>query len=151
MKVIIIGAGMAGLAAAAHLEQNGITDFLVLEARPQIGGRFLVEKHGKHSLHMGAQWVHGIHSRNSLFQLTKKYGILNEDMERDGFGDMDFTSFDIEHMYSTNRENIPEKCTKMAGEIHTRICTRLQQKFESNFFFNFFQFIFPNIFPFYLS
>ena len=132
MKVIIIGAGMAGLSAAAHLEQNGITDFLVLEARSQIGGRFLVQKHGEHSLHMGAQWVHGIHPRNSMFQLAKKYGILNEEMERDGYGDMDYQSFDIEHMYTQNREKIPEKCSIMAGEIHSRICTKLQQKFDEN-------------------
>ena len=60
MKVVIIGAGMAGLAAAAHLEQNGLKDYLILEARDTIGGRFFIQNHGKHTLHMGAQWVHGI-------------------------------------------------------------------------------------------
>lgn len=38
-KVLIIGAGVAGLAAANHLLQNGCKDFCILEARKRIGGR----------------------------------------------------------------------------------------------------------------
>lgn len=40
-KVIIIGAGMAGLSAANHLIKNGLKDFRILEARGRIGGRIL--------------------------------------------------------------------------------------------------------------
>lgn len=40
-KVIIIGAGMAGLSAANHLLQNGFNDFKILEARNRIGGRII--------------------------------------------------------------------------------------------------------------
>lgn len=40
-KVIIIGAGMAGLSAANHLIKNGLKDFQILEARGRIGGRIL--------------------------------------------------------------------------------------------------------------
>lgn len=40
-KVLIIGAGMAGLSAANHLVQNGLTDFKILEARSRIGGRII--------------------------------------------------------------------------------------------------------------
>ena len=43
MKVVIIGAGIAGLSAAEHLVQNGIEDILILEARDRVGGRFLIE------------------------------------------------------------------------------------------------------------
>ena len=38
MKVIVIGAGIAGLSAAYHLRQAGI-EATVLEARDRIGGR----------------------------------------------------------------------------------------------------------------
>ena len=38
-KVIIIGAGAAGLGAAQYLYQHGIKDILVIEARNRIGGR----------------------------------------------------------------------------------------------------------------
>jgi monoamine oxidase len=37
--VIIIGAGVAGMAAAHDLVQGGITNILVLEAQERIGGR----------------------------------------------------------------------------------------------------------------
>lgn len=40
-KVIIIGAGMAGLSSANHLAKNGCTDFAILEARNRVGGRII--------------------------------------------------------------------------------------------------------------
>lgn len=39
VKVIIIGAGIAGLAAATHLSQHDMNDYIVLEAQNRIGGR----------------------------------------------------------------------------------------------------------------
>ena len=36
-KVVIIGAGIAGLSAASELVQNGVTDVIILEARDRIG------------------------------------------------------------------------------------------------------------------
>lgn len=46
-KVIILGAGMAGLSAANHLIKNKHTDFLLLEARDRIGGRIVAYNAGK--------------------------------------------------------------------------------------------------------
>jgi len=43
-KVIIIGAGIAGLAAATHLSQHNMNDFIVLEAQNRIGGRICSSK-----------------------------------------------------------------------------------------------------------
>lgn len=37
--VIVIGAGVSGLAAAKLLTESGITDVLVLEAQDRVGGR----------------------------------------------------------------------------------------------------------------
>ena len=48
---------------------------------------------------MGAQWVHGVHSDNSVFNFAKKYGLLHENMPRDGLGDMNHESFELEHVY----------------------------------------------------
>lgn len=52
-KVLIIGAGMAGLSAANHLVKNGFNDFKILEARSRIGGRII-------SIEMGQQKVNFI-------------------------------------------------------------------------------------------
>lgn len=43
-KVIIIGAGIAGLAAATHLSQHDMNDYIVLEAQDRIGGRICATK-----------------------------------------------------------------------------------------------------------
>ena len=57
-KVIVVGAGFAGLIAARELEAAGI-DTTVYEARDRIGGRaWTDERLGGHALEMGATWVH---------------------------------------------------------------------------------------------
>lgn len=45
--VVIIGAGIAGLSAAALLLQNGKSNILILEASNQIGGRISTTNFGK--------------------------------------------------------------------------------------------------------
>lgn len=45
-KILIIGAGMAGLSAATHLLKNSETDFLIVEARGRIGGRIVAAQIG---------------------------------------------------------------------------------------------------------
>lgn len=40
-KILIIGAGMAGLSAANHLLKNAEPDFIIVEARGRIGGRIV--------------------------------------------------------------------------------------------------------------
>ena len=62
-QVIVLGAGVAGLACASRLVQSGITDVLVPEARGRIGGRMhtaRMESHGGIPVDMGAAWIHGV-------------------------------------------------------------------------------------------
>ena len=46
-KVIILGAGIAGLSVAKHLVKNNMLDFVVLEAKSWIGGRIHSEQKRK--------------------------------------------------------------------------------------------------------
>lgn len=46
-RVVVIGAGLAGLAAAKTLLENGFTNVTVLEASDCIGGRVLSVQHGE--------------------------------------------------------------------------------------------------------
>ncbi len=58
-KVIIIGAGFAGLAAAYQLYKKKV-DFVILEARNRIGGRVFshtIDEAEKLVIELGAEWV----------------------------------------------------------------------------------------------
>jgi monoamine oxidase len=56
-KVIIIGAGFAGLAAAYTLKQKGI-DFVILESRNRVSGRVFSHKMTDNlTIELGAEWV----------------------------------------------------------------------------------------------
>ena len=59
-KVIVIGAGMAGLAAAQELVKQG-HEVLILEGRDRIGGRvWTSNKWPDAPLDLGASWIHGV-------------------------------------------------------------------------------------------
>lgn len=74
MKVIIIGAGIAGITAALTLQNNGI-DVLILEARGRIGGRITkAEEFSDIPVDLGASWIHGVNG-NPLFEIAQKMNI----------------------------------------------------------------------------
>jgi monoamine oxidase len=57
-RVIVVGAGVAGLAAARRLAEAGRA-VTVLEARDRIGGRVLTERAFGAAIELGAEFVHG--------------------------------------------------------------------------------------------
>lgn len=58
-KVIVVGAGMAGLVAARLLRDSGFA-VTVLEARHRLGGRTWTDSSLGAPLDLGGSWVHGI-------------------------------------------------------------------------------------------
>jgi monoamine oxidase len=56
--VIVIGAGMAGLAAARQLHDDGY-EVVILEGRDRIGGRVYTNRNLGAPVDLGASWVHG--------------------------------------------------------------------------------------------
>lgn len=58
-RVLIVGAGMAGLAAAKTLQQAGY-EVLVLEGRDRLGGRIWTSREWADApIDLGASWIHG--------------------------------------------------------------------------------------------
>lgn len=55
-RIVIVGAGAAGIAAGTRLLEAGCTDVRVLEAEQRIGGRVNTVSYGDSVLDMGAQW-----------------------------------------------------------------------------------------------
>ncbi|MCX7877707.1 MAG: FAD-dependent oxidoreductase [Ignavibacteria bacterium] len=73
-KVIIIGAGLAGLAAAHRLRKKGC-EVTVLEARSRIGGRvFSYNITDDLVIELGAEWVGASHER--VINLCEEFGLI---------------------------------------------------------------------------
>ncbi|XP_056391849.1 peroxisomal N(1)-acetyl-spermine/spermidine oxidase-like [Hyla sarda] len=78
-RVVIIGAGFAGLGAAATLVKHGVTNLVILEALDRAGGRVLTHKpFGAAALELGATWIHG-QKGNPLYKMAKERGLLAEE------------------------------------------------------------------------
>lgn len=78
-KVIIVGAGIAGIAAANELKKAGI-DSLILEARDRFGGRICIDHSFGIPIGRGASWEHGMIQNpiNSLiYQFTTECFYIN--------------------------------------------------------------------------
>lgn len=58
-KVIIIGAGISGVAAGKTLQESGY-EVVILEARNRVGGRIWTDRSTGKALDLGASWIHAI-------------------------------------------------------------------------------------------
>ncbi len=72
-KIIVVGAGLAGLAAAQELVARG-EQVTVVEARDRIGGRVMTSRLWPNiPMDMGASWIHGV-DRNPISALSDTAG-----------------------------------------------------------------------------
>lgn len=102
-KFVIVGAGAAGISAAAKLLENGFKDILILEAQDRIGGRVNTVPFGKGNIDLGAQWCQG-EVGNVVYELVK------DDFE---FGDTAF-SHEKSLFYGSDGNSVDlNKCTKL--------------------------------------
>ena len=82
--VVVVGAGVAGLSAAAHLRAAG-TQVTVLEAGPRIGGRARTVHPavlGGAVLDLGASWLHAAHSNPLVALAGVEDGLVDSDALR---------------------------------------------------------------------
>lgn len=71
-RVLVVGAGLAGLAAAREFSDAGFK-VSVLEARDRIGGRVFTSRDWPWPLDLGASWIHGVED-NPLSRLADVAG-----------------------------------------------------------------------------
>lgn len=71
--VIVVGAGIAGLAAARRIHDAGLS-VMTLEARDRIGGRVHSQSHSGRVTDLGASWIHGIED-SELYDTVKEFGM----------------------------------------------------------------------------
>lgn len=67
-SIVVVGAGMAGLAATRALDDAG-WPVRIVEARDRIGGRVRTDRGWGTTLEMGASWIHGT-TDNPLMELA---------------------------------------------------------------------------------
>ena len=73
LPILIIGAGIAGIACAKKLQEKG-EKVIVLEAKPRIGGRINSKKIDSDIFDLGASWIHGIDD-NPIWAITQENDI----------------------------------------------------------------------------
>lgn len=118
-RVVVIGAGLAGLAAAKALLEQGFTDVTVLEASSCIGGRVQSVKLGHATFELGATWIHGSHG-NPIYHLAEANGLLEEttDGER-SVGRISLYSKNGVACYLTNRgRRIPKDVVEEFSDLY---------------------------------
>ena len=72
--VVVIGAGMAGLAAAQRLQAGGYK-VIVVEGRHRAGGRMWTDYSLGTAVDLGAAWIHGDAASNPLMKMVKQYDL----------------------------------------------------------------------------
>lgn len=79
VRVVVVGAGLAGLASAATLVKAGFVNVQILEAMGRSGGRVhTLKPFSQNIIELGANWIHG-QVGNPLYLLAQEQGLLMED------------------------------------------------------------------------
>ena len=74
-KVLVIGAGISGLAAAKNLNDSGY-DVTILEAKDRIGGRLYTDRSLGVPIEVGANWIHDNNPEtNPIMKIKKELGL----------------------------------------------------------------------------
>ena len=110
--VLVIGAGMSGIAAADFLDDKGLS-VLILEARDRIGGRIwtMYWDEAEKQIDLGASWIHGT-TNNPITKIAEDHGIelLETDMDSrvilgaNGEWIDDYTENEIDSLYTQFQE-----------------------------------------------
>lgn len=103
-KVIVVGAGMAGLATALHLQKHGV-EVQIIEAQAKVGGRIRTDRSLAIPFDEGASWIHGPR-RNPISNLARRAGA--ETFRTDDFN---LAIFD------TDGSQYPEEMLNQAEEL----------------------------------
>ncbi|KAG7458594.1 hypothetical protein MATL_G00222110 [Megalops atlanticus] len=131
-RIVVIGAGLAGLAAAKSLLENGFTDVTVLEASDRIGGRVQSVQHGQATLELGATWIHGAHG-NPVFHLAEDNGLLEHttDGERSVGRISLYTKNGVAHYQTNSGKRIPKDLVEEFSDLYNEVYELTQEFFKN--------------------
>jgi lysine-specific histone demethylase 1B len=154
-KVLIIGAGAAGLYAAYVLKSKGI-NFQVIEASANYGGRLAkLSGFANFPIDLGAQWLHGKNNlladfikksdtKITLDESDEKYWFNNQIVnslpndinavfaKEDNVADVSFNDFAIQEGFGIEYKNIVEGIAGDSGAAASNISAYWKVKEEEN-------------------
>lgn len=122
--ILVIGAGLSGLAAATQLAARGFTNVRVIEARDRIGGRICTDRSTGYAFDLGASWVqYSTDPTNPLLGMLKNLGVDPPVTNWDSLKVYDETSGAISTSTLTTGENTFEKDLTTVGNTITGLAT----------------------------
>lgn len=122
--VIIIGAGVSGLAAASKLREAG-KEVLVLEARDRIGGRLFTNKQFGTAVDLGASWIYDIDQNLLVKNFKSEFSLIP-------FGDL-MSRLGKQVLYGSDNEIIEkEKLNSVIQFVNDFIIYLSNQSPETN-------------------
>ncbi|XP_062413010.1 polyamine oxidase (exo-N4-amino) 1 isoform X1 [Sardina pilchardus] len=83
-KIVVLGAGVAGIGAATKLLSLGLKDVTIIEASGVAGGRIAKAFLDKSWVDTGAQWIHGATEANPVYSLLRQQGLLQDVVTEEG-------------------------------------------------------------------
>lgn len=121
-SVLVVGAGIAGLAAGQTLRKLGHR-VTVLEARDRIGGRIWTDSAG---VDLGAHWIHGTEG-NPLTELVEELGLPYSYVG----GDSSYTGgFDSLTLFGPDRQITPSTAKNRTLELADKVLHELELRAE---------------------
>ncbi|CAN0897442.1 Polyamine oxidase 2 [Linum grandiflorum] len=118
-SVIVIGGGMAGLAAARALSDASF-QVVVLESRDRIGGRVHTDFSFGFPLDLGASWLHGVSDENPLAPLIGRLGLplYRTSGDNSVLYDHDLESYAL---FDMEGNQVPQELVTKVGEAFEEI------------------------------
>lgn len=131
-RIVVIGAGLAGLSATRALLEHGFTDVTILEAADHIGGRVLSVPNGNSTLELGATWIHGANG-NPVYHLAEDNGLLERTTDEEkSVGRISlYTKSGVAHYQTNAGKRIPKDLVEEFSDLYSEVYELTQDFFQS--------------------